>query len=91
MLRILVFLTHVTHILCYDWSSLNLVESHVPYVFANNLELTSQCKADEACPYRDILSNETVCWGFEKNCDAEKRFGGKSPTVDCDDVSKDRY
>ncbi|XP_078488605.1 glycosyltransferase aer61 [Ciona intestinalis] len=91
MLRILVFLAHVTHILCYDWSSLNLVESHVPYVFANNPGLTSECKADEACPYRDILSNRTLCWGFEKNCDAKNRFGGKSPTVDCDDTSKDRY
>uniref|UniRef100_H2ZP74 EGF domain-specific O-linked N-acetylglucosamine transferase n=1 Tax=Ciona savignyi TaxID=51511 RepID=H2ZP74_CIOSA len=80
---------------------MNLVENHVHYVFSNNPELTSQCKSDEACPYRvnlknltnlNVLSNDTKCWGFEKNCEAKNRFGGESPTVDCDnEASAQRY
>ena len=36
----------------FDWTRLNLVENHIPYMFYNQPKLKDACLADESCPYK---------------------------------------
>lgn len=40
---------------CYDWSSLNLVKTHVPYVLSHQPYLKQLCLEDSSCPYQVSL------------------------------------
>ncbi|XP_053377294.1 EGF domain-specific O-linked N-acetylglucosamine transferase-like [Mercenaria mercenaria] len=57
----------------YNWSSLNLPVSHVPYFFTNNPDIRDLCKQDEKCPYKTALK-EKRCWGYERECAIENRL-----------------
>ncbi|XP_053724846.1 EGF domain-specific O-linked N-acetylglucosamine transferase [Synchiropus splendidus] len=57
-----------------DYSGLPLPPEHVPYFLHNNKKLAKQCRLDPHCPYKDAVADSSLCWGYEKNCDPEKRF-----------------
>lgn len=44
---------------CYDWSSLNLVKTHVPYVLSHQPYLKQLCLEDSSCPYQVSLNKVT--------------------------------
>ena len=39
----------------YDWTSLNLPDSHIPYYFTSHPEIAEQCISDKDCPYKVML------------------------------------
>ncbi|KAH0512651.1 EGF domain-specific O-linked N-acetylglucosamine transferase [Microtus ochrogaster] len=59
----------------YDYSSLRLPEKHIPFFLHNNRHIASVCKEDSRCPYKKHLGNLNYCWGYEKSCKPEFRFG----------------
>nr|XP_042130520.1 EGF domain-specific O-linked N-acetylglucosamine transferase [Peromyscus maniculatus bairdii] len=59
----------------YDYSSLRLPEKHIPFFLHNNRHIASVCKEDPHCPYKKHLENLNYCWGYEKSCKPEFRFG----------------
>nr|CAB3242749.1 glycosyltransferase aer61 precursor [Phallusia mammillata] len=74
----------------FDWSSLKLVRSHVPFVFSHQFNLKQECENDPECPYKEFLKDQNSCWGYEDDCDVTNRF--MNVTMDCsDDTSKERY
>nr|XP_056715270.1 EGF domain-specific O-linked N-acetylglucosamine transferase isoform X3 [Euleptes europaea] len=68
-----------------SYENINLPEEHIPYFLYNNQHIATVCKRDPHCPYK-ILSRQKYlkklksCWGYEKSCKPEKRFG--YPTCD---------
>ncbi|XP_055484409.1 EGF domain-specific O-linked N-acetylglucosamine transferase [Psammomys obesus] len=59
----------------YDYSSLRLPEKHIPFFLHNNRHIASVCREDSHCPYKKHLENLNYCWGYEKSCKPEFRFG----------------
>ncbi|KAM4740395.1 LOW QUALITY PROTEIN: EGF domain-specific O-linked N-acetylglucosamine transferase [Anableps anableps] len=57
-----------------NYSRISLPPEHIPYFLSNNKKVAKLCRQDPLCPFKDALQNPSVCWGYEKNCDAEKRF-----------------
>ncbi|XP_043978681.1 EGF domain-specific O-linked N-acetylglucosamine transferase isoform X3 [Gambusia affinis] len=57
-----------------DYSGISLPPEHIPYFLSNNKKVAKLCRQDPLCPFKDALQNPSLCWGYEKNCDAEKRF-----------------
>ncbi|XP_075952262.1 EGF domain-specific O-linked N-acetylglucosamine transferase isoform X2 [Anarhichas minor] len=55
-------------------SRISLPPEHVPYFLYNNKRVAKQCRLDPLCPFKDALQDLPACWGYEKNCDPEKRF-----------------
>ncbi|CAK8675539.1 unnamed protein product [Clavelina lepadiformis] len=83
-------LSHMFSADCYDWSSLKLMRSHVPYVFSHHPHLKQLCAGDEECPYKEYSDVGKACWGFEPDC--KRHFGNEFPTLDCpSERSKTRY
>ncbi|XP_054640868.1 EGF domain-specific O-linked N-acetylglucosamine transferase isoform X2 [Dunckerocampus dactyliophorus] len=58
-----------------NYSSISLAPEHIPYYLYNNKKVAKQCRLDPLCPFKDALLDLSSCWGYEKNCDPEKRFG----------------
>ncbi|XP_061641891.1 EGF domain-specific O-linked N-acetylglucosamine transferase isoform X2 [Phyllopteryx taeniolatus] len=58
----------------FNYSSISLAPDHIPYFLYNNKKVAKQCKLDPLCPFKFALLNLSSCWGYEKNCDPEKRF-----------------
>ncbi|XP_061641895.1 EGF domain-specific O-linked N-acetylglucosamine transferase isoform X5 [Phyllopteryx taeniolatus] len=59
----------------FNYSSISLAPDHIPYFLYNNKKVAKQCKLDPLCPFKQFaLLNLSSCWGYEKNCDPEKRF-----------------
>lgn len=59
----------------YDYSSLRLPEEHIPFFLHSNKHVASVCREDSHCPYKKHLENLNSCWGYEKSCTPESRFG----------------
>ncbi|XP_036021602.1 EGF domain-specific O-linked N-acetylglucosamine transferase isoform X1 [Mus musculus] len=59
----------------YDYSSLRLPAEHIPFFLHNNRHVASVCREDSHCPYKKHLENLNYCWGYEKSCAPEFRFG----------------
>ncbi|XP_038596623.1 EGF domain-specific O-linked N-acetylglucosamine transferase [Tachyglossus aculeatus] len=59
----------------YNYKSLNLPEEHIPYFFHSNRHIAMACKQDSHCPYKKHLAYLKSCWGYEKSCKSEFRFG----------------
>ncbi|CAL8380787.1 unnamed protein product, partial [Boreogadus saida] len=59
----------------FDYSSLSLPPEHIPYFLRNNQGVSKLCHQDPLCPFKDALGNLSACWGYEKHCALEKRFG----------------
>ncbi|XP_075854956.1 EGF domain-specific O-linked N-acetylglucosamine transferase isoform X2 [Microcebus murinus] len=59
----------------YDYAGLRLPEEHVPFFLYNNRHIVAICKKDSKCPYKKYLENLKSCWGYEKSCQPEFRFG----------------
>ncbi|XP_021019794.1 EGF domain-specific O-linked N-acetylglucosamine transferase [Mus caroli] len=59
----------------YDYSSLRLPAEHIPFFLHNNRHVASVCREDSHCPYKKHLENLNYCWGYEKSCTPEFRFG----------------
>ncbi|XP_044531727.1 EGF domain-specific O-linked N-acetylglucosamine transferase [Gracilinanus agilis] len=55
--------------------NLHLPEEHIPYFFHNNRHLAATCEKDPQCPFRKHLKHLESCWGYEKSCRPEFRFG----------------
>ncbi|XP_043835478.1 EGF domain-specific O-linked N-acetylglucosamine transferase isoform X2 [Dromiciops gliroides] len=55
--------------------SLHLPEEHIPYFLHNNRHLAAVCDKDPRCPYKKHLKHLESCWGYEKSCRPESRFG----------------
>lgn len=59
-----------------DYSTVfSLPPEHIPYFLNNNKRVAKLCHKDPLCPFKDALRKKAACWGYEKNCDPEKRFG----------------
>ncbi|XP_053147119.1 EGF domain-specific O-linked N-acetylglucosamine transferase isoform X2 [Hemicordylus capensis] len=59
----------------YNYENINLPEEHIPYFLRNNQHIVAACKQDLQCPYKKYLKKLKACWGYEKSCKAEHRFG----------------
>lgn len=59
----------------FDYGSLRLPEEHIPCFLHNNRQIATVCKKDSHCPYKKHLENLKYCWGYEKSCKPEFRFG----------------
>uniref|UniRef100_A0A668VRD6 EGF domain-specific O-linked N-acetylglucosamine transferase n=1 Tax=Oreochromis aureus TaxID=47969 RepID=A0A668VRD6_OREAU len=57
-----------------NYSRISLPPEHVPYFLNNNKRVAKRCRLDPLCPFKDALQDLSFCWGYEKNCDPEKRF-----------------
>uniref|UniRef100_A0A8C7ZHS8 EGF domain-specific O-linked N-acetylglucosamine (GlcNAc) transferase n=1 Tax=Oryzias sinensis TaxID=183150 RepID=A0A8C7ZHS8_9TELE len=58
----------------FNYSGISLPPEHIPYFLHNNKRVVKQCRLDPLCPFQDALQDLSACWGYEKNCDQEKRF-----------------
>uniref|UniRef100_A0A3P9HCU9 EGF domain-specific O-linked N-acetylglucosamine transferase n=1 Tax=Oryzias latipes TaxID=8090 RepID=A0A3P9HCU9_ORYLA len=58
----------------FNYSEISLPPEHIPYFLHNNKRVVKQCRLDPLCPFQDALQDLSACWGYEKNCDQEKRF-----------------
>lgn len=67
----------------YNWSSLNLPDSHIPFFFTNNPDMRNLCQKDDDCPFKAALK-ERKCWGYEKKCPKENRLS----QPECPDSSR---
>ncbi|XP_008063227.1 EGF domain-specific O-linked N-acetylglucosamine transferase isoform X3 [Carlito syrichta] len=59
----------------YDYASIHLPEEHIPFFLHSNRHIATVCKKDSLCPYKKHLENLKYCWGYEKSCKPEFRFG----------------
>uniref|UniRef100_A0A2K6EUS1 EGF domain-specific O-linked N-acetylglucosamine transferase n=1 Tax=Propithecus coquereli TaxID=379532 RepID=A0A2K6EUS1_PROCO len=59
----------------YNYASIRLPEEHIPFFLHNNRHVATICKKDSQCPYKKHLENLKYCWGYEKFCKPEFRFG----------------
>ncbi|XP_063486829.1 EGF domain-specific O-linked N-acetylglucosamine transferase isoform X3 [Symphalangus syndactylus] len=59
----------------YDYASIRLPEEHIPFFLHNNRHIATVCKKDSLCPYKKHLEKLKYCWGYEKSCKPEFRFG----------------
>uniref|UniRef100_A0A3B3DCH5 EGF domain-specific O-linked N-acetylglucosamine (GlcNAc) transferase n=1 Tax=Oryzias melastigma TaxID=30732 RepID=A0A3B3DCH5_ORYME len=65
---------HKTATPLFNYSWISLPPEHIPYFLHNNKRIAKQCRLDPLCPFKDALQDLSACWGYEKNCDQEKRF-----------------
>ncbi|ELW47065.1 hypothetical protein TREES_T100015279 [Tupaia chinensis] len=59
----------------YDYASIRLPEEHIPFFLHNNRHIATVCQKDSHCPYKKHLEKLGYCWGYEKSCKPEFRFG----------------
>ncbi|PNJ25040.1 EOGT isoform 6 [Pongo abelii] len=59
----------------YNYASIRLPEEHIPFFLHNNRHIATVCKKDCLCPYKKHLEKLKYCWGYEKSCKPEFRFG----------------
>lgn len=59
----------------FNYASLRLPEEHIPFFLHNNRHIATVCRKDSHCPYKKHLENLKYCWGYEKSCRPEFRFG----------------
>ncbi|KAK2498384.1 hypothetical protein MC885_006250 [Smutsia gigantea] len=59
----------------FNYTSIRLPEEHVPFFFHNNRHIATVCEKDSRCPYKKHLESLKYCWGYEKSCKPEFRFG----------------
>uniref|UniRef100_A0A4X1VE74 EGF domain-specific O-linked N-acetylglucosamine transferase n=1 Tax=Sus scrofa TaxID=9823 RepID=A0A4X1VE74_PIG len=59
----------------FNYASLRLPEEHIPFFLHNNRHIATVCKKDSRCPYKKYLENLKYCWGYEKSCKPQFRFG----------------
>nr|KAF6474038.1 EGF domain specific O-linked N-acetylglucosamine transferase [Rousettus aegyptiacus] len=59
----------------FNYASLRLPEEHIPFFLHNNRHIATVCEKDSHCPYKKHLENLKYCWGYEKSCKPEFRFG----------------
>uniref|UniRef100_A0A8C9HY15 EGF domain-specific O-linked N-acetylglucosamine transferase n=1 Tax=Piliocolobus tephrosceles TaxID=591936 RepID=A0A8C9HY15_9PRIM len=59
----------------YNYASIRLPEEHIPFFLHNNRHIATACKKDSLCPYKKHLEKLKYCWGYEKSCKPEFRFG----------------
>ncbi|KAM6170224.1 EGF domain-specific O-linked N-acetylglucosamine transferase isoform 1-T1 [Rhynchocyon petersi] len=59
----------------YDYASIRLPEEHLPFFLHNNRDIATACEKDSLCPYKKHLENLEYCWGYEKSCKSDFRFG----------------
>ncbi|XP_069329886.1 EGF domain-specific O-linked N-acetylglucosamine transferase [Eulemur rufifrons] len=59
----------------YNYAGIRLPEEHIPFFLHNNRHIATICKKDSQCPYKKHLENLKHCWGYEKFCKPEFRFG----------------
>ncbi|XP_050637250.1 EGF domain-specific O-linked N-acetylglucosamine transferase isoform X1 [Macaca thibetana thibetana] len=59
----------------YNYASIRLPEEHIPFFLHNNRHIATVCKKDSLCPYKKHLEKLKYCWGYEKSCKPEFRFG----------------
>ncbi|KAL7986201.1 hypothetical protein Chor_011367, partial [Crotalus horridus] len=64
----------------YPYETIILPEEHIPYFLHNNPGIATACRQDPLCPYKKHLKKLKACWGYEKSCKPENRFG--YPTCD---------
>ncbi|KAM6981152.1 EGF domain-specific O-linked N-acetylglucosamine transferase [Aplochiton taeniatus] len=58
-----------------NYNELSLPAEHIPYFLHNNKRVAKLCRQDPLCPFKEALLNDGACWGYEKNCAPENRFG----------------
>ncbi|KAJ7998974.1 hypothetical protein DPEC_G00210560 [Dallia pectoralis] len=58
-----------------NYSSFALPRHHIPYFLRSNRRVARLCGEDSLCPFQDALLDVSSCWGYEKNCALEDRFG----------------
>uniref|UniRef100_A0A8C5L3C4 EGF domain-specific O-linked N-acetylglucosamine transferase n=1 Tax=Jaculus jaculus TaxID=51337 RepID=A0A8C5L3C4_JACJA len=61
--------------LLYNYTSLRLPEEHIPFFLHSNRHIATICEKDPHCPYKKHIENLKYCWGYEKSCKPEFRFG----------------
>uniref|UniRef100_A0A8C9KZK6 EGF domain-specific O-linked N-acetylglucosamine transferase n=1 Tax=Panthera tigris altaica TaxID=74533 RepID=A0A8C9KZK6_PANTA len=59
----------------FNYASIRLPQEHIPFFLHNNRHVATVCKKDSHCPYKKHLENLKFCWGYEKSCKPEFRFG----------------
>uniref|UniRef100_A0A673TSI0 EGF domain-specific O-linked N-acetylglucosamine transferase n=1 Tax=Suricata suricatta TaxID=37032 RepID=A0A673TSI0_SURSU len=59
----------------FNYASIRLPQEHIPFFLHNNRHIATVCKKDSHCPYKKHLENLKYCWGYEKSCKPEFRFG----------------
>uniref|UniRef100_G3SKL4 EGF domain-specific O-linked N-acetylglucosamine transferase n=1 Tax=Gorilla gorilla gorilla TaxID=9595 RepID=G3SKL4_GORGO len=59
----------------YNYASIRLPEEHIPFFLHNNRHIATVCRKDSLCPYKKHLEKLKYCWGYEKSCKPEFRFG----------------
>uniref|UniRef100_A0A8D0H8C2 EGF domain-specific O-linked N-acetylglucosamine transferase n=1 Tax=Sphenodon punctatus TaxID=8508 RepID=A0A8D0H8C2_SPHPU len=65
----------------HNYENVNLPEEHIPYFFHNNPHVAAACARDSRCRYKvsillfKYLKTIKSCWGYEKSCKPEFRFG----------------
>ncbi|VTJ92012.1 Hypothetical predicted protein, partial [Marmota monax] len=59
----------------FDYASFRLHQEHIPRFLHNNRHIATLCKKDAHCPLKEHLENLNYCWGYEKSCQPEFRFG----------------
>uniref|UniRef100_A0A8C3YL64 EGF domain-specific O-linked N-acetylglucosamine transferase n=1 Tax=Catagonus wagneri TaxID=51154 RepID=A0A8C3YL64_9CETA len=59
----------------FNYASLRLPEEHIPFFLHNNRHIATVCKKDSHCPYKKHLEHLKYCWGYEKSCKPQFRFG----------------
>ncbi|KAF7693436.1 EGF domain-specific O-linked N-acetylglucosamine transferase [Silurus meridionalis] len=57
-----------------NYSSLSLLDLHVPYFLHSNTHVARVCQEDPLCPFKDALLQQQLCWGYEKDCSPAYRF-----------------
>ncbi|XP_060095493.1 EGF domain-specific O-linked N-acetylglucosamine transferase isoform X1 [Heteronotia binoei] len=72
--------SNIPEVPLFSYENINLPEEHIPYFLYNNQHIATVCKQDPHCPYKKYLKKLKSCWGYEKSCKPEKRFG--YPTCD---------
>ena len=61
-LLILLIYMNVPFISAFDWSTLKLVKSHVPYFFNHHDDLKQSCIEDPSCPFKVSLLKKSLCF-----------------------------
>lgn len=72
-ISLLISLFIVAQCLCFNYSSINLPDLHLPFYFSQFPNVANDCKNDPNCPYKQYL-NSSRCWGYEHSCEWDTQY-----------------
>ncbi|KRX94926.1 EGF domain-specific O-linked N-acetylglucosamine transferase [Trichinella pseudospiralis] len=93
-LNFVIFFAAVVFVNCGDDFDFNLPAQHVKYFLFRRPDIAEKCRADKNCPYNLMAQHLNECWGYEPNCNFDKRsYSWKK--IKCSknapDLEKSRY